>query len=396
MFHSILGEYARHTNANVPSLELRSSIILNSTVSSFNYNSEPIWISDTYIYHSGLQPQTSYEGFQLTNCDLIDSIMLYGSNTQDGQLKIVGSNILNFTIRVLHYIPREARSIVIIKSVVRDFALLFFDSQSSSNRQGLAFEHSTINNITVKGISTSTPSYSYSGSNFAVQLIVRNCTFHTGNLALGYSSDYVSIEDSRLQDVNITKPHLNDVGYGLGMLNVRNTSFKNGVIKLLTSNVGIAYSKITLASTPLQMGGISSISCSSIRPSPSNQEANQIGVNAIALQMTQSSISNFYIGLRVKPPTENSVAISRSSFHANQLYNIDNVGAYNVNAQGNWWGTANGAAIRNKMNDYWHDTRFGQVVYTNYSPTVLQAETGCALYNPSIYSTFPPTLAFRG
>ena len=323
-----------------------------------------------------------------------NSTIQYGYTAPDGQLQITDSNIHNVSVRVNAAGWGQGRNVVIRTSVVRDFALIFVNFWYSYFPQGLTFEHSKLNNITLGSLATIyMPA---SNPNYAIHLRVRNCTFNDGNLTLGYTESSVNIEGSKLQDVIISNFPPSYASYTRVTLDMSNTTFHNGAIKLPRSSVRIAYSKITLASTPLQMGGISSISCSSIRPSPSNQEANQIGVNATALQMTQSSISNFYIGLRVTPSSADSVTISRSSFRTNQLYNVDNIGAYNVNAQGNWWGTANGGAIQNKMNDYWHDIHFGQVLYANYSTTVLQAEEGCAAYDPSLSQTSATTMSYWG
>ena len=358
-------------------------------MSSSRLGGEIVRIHDSYIYNSVLQPQASFKSFQLTNCELKNSTVHYSYDNRDGELLITDSNVLNVSVRV--FSPGDwtpTQFIVIRKSVVRDFALLLLTGSRNTPSQGLTFEHSKLNNITVKGFST------YSDSHYppyySVYLHVRNCTFNTGNLTLGYSSSSVHIEDSRLQDVNITSTDLNYAYDEMFTFYMRNTIFNNGIIKLPTRSVSIAYSKVTLASTPLQTGGFLSISCSSISPSPSNLEPNQIGVNATTLRMTQSSISNFYIGLRVTPPNANSVIISKSSFESNELYNIDNVGGHNVNAQGNWWGTANAGAIQNKMNDYWHDINTGQVFYANYSSVALKAEEECVPYYPSECETSPP------
>ena len=366
-------------------------------MSSSNFNGEPVRISDTYIYNSVLRPTTSFEGFQLTDCELKNSTIQYGLGTRDSQLQIIHSNILNvnvnFSVRVDNRDSYRTAFIAIRKSVVRDFTVGPFDSWGAQGRHNLTFEHSTLSNITV--IDIPTYMYSYSSVDYAVDLCIRNCTFTTGNATLSHPYSSINVDGSELQNVSIvnTRPDFNNRRQF--SLDMRDTRFHNGAIKLPMSSVRIAYSNVTLASTPLLIGDNSSLSCSSIRPSPSNQEVKQIGVSATGLRMTQSSISNFYIGLRVTPRNANSVNISKSSFESNELYNIDNMGAHNVNAQENWWGTANRDAIRSKINDYWHDLDLGQVFYTNYSLMALKAEANCAPDDPSVYSTsiFPTNKA---
>jgi hypothetical protein len=171
---------------------------------------------------------------------------------------------------------------------------------------------------------------------------------------------------------------------------MHNVWFIDGTINLPRSQGNISYSTITLLSSPLSIGGNSYISCSSIDRSGSILQANTIGVNATDLTLTNSTIKNFDIGLRITPSSLNTATISTTNFYSNFQYNIDNKGAYNVAATDVFWGTNDEGVIASKINDYWDDINYGEVLYTNYALNPLFAEIGCPPYEDYWEETIQP------
>ncbi|CAF3921684.1 unnamed protein product [Rotaria sp. Silwood1] len=188
-------------------------------------------------------------------------------------------------------------------------------------------------------------------------------------------------QSSKFQEVSIVA--MNSYSYGSSTgINITNVIFQNGSLILPISNVAIMYSIIVLQAPPLVLGDNSIISCSSIKRASSVLQMNTIGIQATTTRITQSSISSFEVGLQVTASTIPTSSISNSNFIANSLFNIKNVGVYDVQATGNWWESSNDSVIHNKIYDYWDDINYGQVLYSNYSSVKLPAENDCSPYNP--------------
>jgi hypothetical protein len=205
---------------------------------------------------------------------------------------------------------------------------------------------------------------------------------NAGNIFLGEYRSSLDIRNSTLNEVNL----ISDVTgyyyynyYASNSMTMFNTSFQKGSIKMSKATVLISRSNVSLLNPPINTGRNSTISCSSIVRSSLIPQVNTTGINATDLQLVNSSIGQFHIGLRVNPTYLNTVAISNSNFDSNSLYNIDNVGPYDVMATGNWWGSTSLTTIKAKNNDYWDDIHLGEVLVANYSSSRLLAEHSCSL-----------------
>jgi hypothetical protein len=217
-----------------------------------------------------------------------------------------------------------------------------------------------------------------------ISIAIRNCQFTLGKLTV--SMDYwystpIYILNSVLNKVIFTESSYNNSNnYPQTQLIMHNVSFIDGTINLPFHQADISYSTITLRAPPLLIGGNSYISCSSIARSGSILQVDTIGLNATGLILTNSTIKNFAVSLQIVSTYLNTATITTTNVESNSKYNIDDKGVYNVTATGVYWGTTNAGVIASKINDYWDNINYGEVVYTNYALTHLPAETGCRPY----------------
>lgn len=116
---------------------------------------------------------------------------------------------------------------------------------------------------------------------------------------------------------------------------------------------------------------LGSIHCSII--TSFDNHSSRIGIIANSVSIVDSSIYNFDIGLRIEPYDKSMVAIINSNFYQNALYNIQNLGALQVNAIGNWWGT--NTSIHQTLYDYQDNINYGRIIFDRYSQ--YRIEHGC-------------------
>jgi hypothetical protein len=228
----------------------------------------------------------------------------------------------------------------------------------------------------LNGTTLSSPSYSDSLYQYRVAVLINNCIFTDGNIFFGVRQNSLDIKNSTLVKVNLigaSNAFYYHGYYASSTITMLNTNFQQGSIKMSPATVYISRSNVSLVNPPLEMGSNSRISCSSIVRYSLIPQLNTTGVNANDLEMINSSISNFQTGLRVTGAFRSAVRISNSNFESNTLYNIYNSGPNNVTATGNWWETTNLSTIRAKINDYWDDSRLGEVLFSNFSSSKLLA-----------------------
>jgi hypothetical protein len=244
----------------------------------------------------------------------------------------------------------------------------------------LTFEDSTLNNILLDGTGSRDRWQHIGYNSYQANVLIRNSIFTLGNISLGLQSNSLNIRNSTLTEVNLySQGDGYPNSYYRTTVMMFKTNFQKGGIKMPYASVMISQSTVSLLSLPLDMGSRSTISCSSIVRSPLIPQTNTTGISATDLRLINSSVSRFHIGLRVNPTYVNTVSISNSNLESNTLYNIVNVGPYDIIATGNWWGTTNLQTIKAKINDYWQNIYIGEVLFGNYSSSRLLAERSCSL-----------------
>lgn len=308
------------------------------------------------------------------------SIVEYDYGSESSRVTFDNSNAANTTLTSVNWWGGWNNAFIVMKSVINDFKIerSYGGNGGSAN---VTFEDSTLYNVSTIGYDPM-----YGESRLTCGLHIRRCRFTIGDMLVDYSQSFyyspivLSITDSRLTKVNFKSPVLSNVHYNSQVsLYMRNVSFVEGSILFPFGNADIAYSTITLTSS-FVMGGNSQISCSSIGRAGTVVQESSVGIVALGLTITNSTLKNFATGIQVSPSQTNQVTISKTNFLSNSVYNIENKGAYNVTATGNYWGTNNGGVIVGKIYDYWDNINYGDVIYTNYTSTSLSAETGCPAY----------------
>ncbi|CAF1149423.1 unnamed protein product [Rotaria sordida] len=161
---------------------------------------------------------------------------------------------------------------------------------------------------------------------------------------------------------------------------ITNSKIFNTTIRPAAALDGIHYSTIELKAPPLVLGDYSTILCSSVKRSSYIAQENTIGIQASSITIALSSIRSFEVGLEITSNSTQKSSILSSNFISNSVFNIRNVGPYNIEATDNWWGSANSADIQNKIYDYWDNVNSGEVIYSRASNGKLQAEDSCPPY----------------
>ncbi|UJR27178.1 hypothetical protein I4U23_008474 [Adineta vaga] len=382
------GIYPRASFPSVPSMTFRSCSFSQTTISSGNTESEPIRMLNSNIFYGTFYPEAGNEGIEINNCTIRNITIEYGAQTQVSMFRLNASNVINATVK---YGGRSWMStnykFIVGQSVIRDFTISIISNYEQYNPAQIIFEDSSLYNITTAYINLYYYYYSYY-STMPPSITFRNCKFTLGNLTLlmNYQEHSISIINSVLTKVNITIVSVADLTYTIPKsLIMRNVSFIDGDLRLPYHEAKIMYSNITVRS-PLTINGTSTISCSSIGRSGSISQTDSVGIIAAGLILSRSTVKNFAIGLRVRPLSINSVNISESNFYSNTQYNIDSKGIYDVTATGNYWGTNNAGTIISKINDYWDNINYGEVLYNNFATSSLAAETGCEPYEEGAYN----------
>lgn len=357
-------------------MELRSCSFNQANISTFTSESEGIRILNSTVYYTIFNARAGYDGIEV-----IDSILRNFTVINDGNsatFKITTSNAINGTIAF------TSLTTTIVSSVVRD--VVFSSANPWASSSAFYFQNSTMNNISINGY---LPSGTWFYQNFLFSVSIRNCSFNLGTIIFHrYMRSSIIMRDSTLNKVNITTIVPNDnnyYDYNYGSLIVRNTEFTHGVLYVPSMTADVTYTNITLAQTPFAMSRNSRIVCSSIGRSGLIPQANTIGLNVTSITVQNSTIKNFATGIRINPWDIYSVNISRTNFQSiSQIY-VDNKGYGDVVATGNYWGTNNVVVIQGNIIDYWDDIHYGEVLFNNYAPSSLAAETGCAAYDSTVY-----------
>jgi len=359
-------------------LEIESSSFSYTAI--YNKNlapNKPIRIINSNIYYSRFLSDCRGECIYVSNCTLKHSAIDYNSGDYANGFILSNSKATNITAVSSDSRWNNQYIVLVIKtSIINDFIIASsygFNDPTSH----ISFEDSTISNV-----STAIDDMLYTSLGLRCSLIIRRCKVTQGNLVFDNSHDTprVSIISSTLKKVSFSPSATYTPQYNVyASIYMRNTSFVEGSLNLPYYYTDIAYSDITLTSS-LIVGGSSIISCSSIGRHNSVPQASTVGIIALGLTMTNSTIKNFDTAIRASPPLRNTVTISNTNFRGNSLYNIENKGAFNITATGNYWGTNNNGVIVNKIFDYWDNINYGDVLYTGYASSLLPAEAGCPAY----------------
>lgn len=86
---------------------------------------------------------------------------------------------------------------------------------------------------------------------------------------------------------------------------------------------------------------------------------------------------------------DSDVQISGNDITGNRFYAIDNNGSMDVDARGNWWGTADAAAVGRMMYDRKDKTALGKVLVDPVSPTFFEKKVGPKNFNFSSPKKLP-------
>ena len=315
----------------------------------------------------------------VNNCTLRHSIIEFNDGVESNRFTLYDSNAINTTVASSYIRSWSSVFLKIKKSIINDFKFvsLSYMGEILSSQSDITFEDSSIFNLSIGtlGIVYRTTCLR---SNFAI----RRCKFTLGNIVFytDYDKTEISVIDSILTKVSLTE--LNPYYYSYyesPILYMRNVSFLDANLTFYTRKVDIAYSNITVT-TPFGVGRDSNIYCSSIGRSGLVVQASSVGLIASSLTITNSTIKNFGTGIQAVAQGLNKIMITKNNFYGNSLYNVENKGAYDINAISNYWGTNNESVILNKIYDYWDNINYGDVLYTNYASNPLPAEAGCPAY----------------
>ena len=310
-------------------------------------------ISNSTLFYTKFIPKCNGDCIDVNNCILKHSVVEYNYDIPSNGFTLYDSNAVNTTVASTYSIWQTSNVFLTIKT-------------------------------SISNLSTGVNLYSYSLFTYArlqFNFAIRRCKFTLGNLVFNndYASNEISIIDSVLTKVSLGEPETSYIPYEHPILYMRNVSFLDGNLTFYTRKVDIAYSNITVT-TPFAIGRDSNISCSSIGRSSSIKQASSVGIIASSLTITNSTIKNFNTGMQVAAEGLNKITITKNNFIGNSLYNVENKGAYDINAISNYWGTNNVGVILNKIYDYWDNINYGDVLYTNYASNPLPAEAGCPAY----------------
>ncbi|UJR08101.1 hypothetical protein I4U23_012378 [Adineta vaga] len=196
-----------------------------------------------------------------------------------------------------------------------------------------------------------------------------------GNVTIhwrGYPGYYFEMNDTILTNVTIDY-HTLWVPEGTGT--IRRSMLRNATIDMFGEYVDyvrntfkIISSKITI-SRPIELE-TGSIECSSI--SPFEENSNSVGVIAGAISIHDSSIFGFDVGLRIENFSKPMNNITNNNFYRNSRYNIENLGKFDVNAVGNWWGRLD--KLGTKLYDNCDDEKSGKISYHNYTQQSIEQQ----------------------
>ncbi|CAF3751184.1 unnamed protein product [Rotaria socialis] len=375
------GNYPLPRVLPAPSLKLTSVVINDSMVSTGNDMSEPILIINSKLFNATARPAAALGGIQFLNSKLQTLTIIMGKDYygHSGILEFNDSTVDNAVKSCLNEWCSSSLHIRAFRSVIRhsSFKVAAY-SYEDYIQNSFIIDSSTFRNVS---IDASGLYYYYDGAAIPYSIFMNNSIFHTGDIRLGSFPKSAMFQNSKFQETNIAAGTSDRYGPWPG-INITNVIFQNGSLILPVSNVAIMYSTIVLGVPPLVLGDNSIISCSSIKRFSSVLQASTTGIQATTITITQSSISSFEVGLQVTPLSMQTSSISSSNFISNSQFNIQNVGVYDVQAAGNWWGSSNDTAIHNKIYDYWDNINYGQVLYSNYSNVKLPAENDCPSYSP--------------
>ena len=138
------------------------------------------------------------------------------------------------------------------------------------------------------------------------------------------------------------------------------------------STINILSSYLTLVETFTTVKG--SIENSCVMPAHDGLST-FTGVDAYSLNVTNTTIAGFQVGLSLGGPLSLSYStnsfIVNSNIYRNSLYNIHVTGASSVVASGNWWGTANSDEIDAKIYDASKDINLGEVDFNGYATDLI-------------------------
>ena len=339
-------------------------------------------ISNSTLFYTKFIPKCNGDCIDVNNCILKHSVVEYNYDIPSNGFTLYDSNAVNTTVASTYSIWQTSNVFLTIKkSIINDFKFvsLSYMGRILSSQSNITFEDSSISNL-----STGVNLYSYSLFTYArlqFNFAIRRCKFTLGNLVFNndYASNEISIIDSVLTKVSLGEPETSYIPYEHPILYMRNVSFLDGNLTFYTRKVDIAYSNITVT-TPFGVGRDSNIYCSSIGRSGLVVQASSVGLIASSLTITNSTIKNFGTGIQAVAQGLNKIMITKNNFYGNSLYNVENKGAYDINAISNYWGTNNVGVILNKIYDYWDDINYGDVLYKKYSTKALPAEAGCPRY----------------
>ena len=369
-------------NSSIAPLELKSCV-LNETILTNTFGGNgAIRITSSTLFYTTFQPKCNRDCIYINNCMLKHSIIEYNDGSESNGFTLYNSNAFNTTVISFYFSNQHSVLLTIKKSIINDFKSLSISTYGivRLSQSNITFEDSSIFNLTIGGSYSIYFQYAYYSlqSNFAI----RRCNVTLGNIVVYDSSNrtQISVIDSILTKVSLRDLYPRDILYtGNAILYMRNVSFLDANITSNLRTVDIAYSSMTLT-TPFVAAEDSKISCSSIGRSGLVKQASSVGIIALSLTITNSTIKNFGTGIQAAAQGFNKITITKNNFIGNSLYNVANKGAYDINAAGNYWGTTGESVILNKIYDYLDDINYGDVLYKKYSTKALPAETGCPRY----------------
>lgn len=288
-------------------------------------------------------------------------------------IHIIDSYIENSTLLIMDYESVFLLRTCFVKNVQIE---LMFNSRSSL----VAIDDSILIDVYIK---SNVEFYSMNGL-----LLIRRSVFQYGSISGDLTGVNVLIDDSTLVYVDIESIK-KIFGHYIATFILRHSTFHFGSISTMDHQSSLIASDITLAQSPLVMGDNSNILCTSVtRKIKTN--LNTIGIDASSVTIKDSSIYNFQIGIRVFDAS----TIASSNIYKNSLYNIENRGTSDIQAEGNWWGTSIEINIDSKINDYYdHNINLvGKVIYSNYSLTRIEpTNSDCSNAVPKTTKTYHST-----
>lgn len=141
----ISGNYPRSSIGSILSLEIRSSQIRDSVVSSISSGSRSIRITESLIDNSALKPAGAYDGIQVTKSNLRNVTISYRSYSQESKLEMINCTINNITALLIDSYYYRAE-LMIRNSVVHNFSIFVSIFFSGPN---VTLIESTLNNVLI-------------------------------------------------------------------------------------------------------------------------------------------------------------------------------------------------------------------------------------------------------